>query len=155
MSAAERPFRWAAPRESTAIANWKRAIAVSGLGALVLTMSAVVYFWRPITEFYDTFLNDPVDDRPFDRTTWHAMHGSWDADNPRGRMVKALRTQLLDSRPTQPQVLDLLGEPEFERRDDLLSYNLGMWSGFRIDYDSLDVHFGSDGRVQDAFVVQH
>lgn len=138
------------------ITNWKRILLVAGLGGLVLTTSVVIYFWRPISESYDLLLNDPFDDRPFDQVAWLAMRGSWDAEeNPRGRMVVSLRARLIDSQLSQREVLELLGAPEFENRDGFLSYNLGMWTGFRIDYDSLDIHFGDDGRVSEVLVVQH
>jgi len=83
------------------------------------------------------------------------MQGSLDPDNPRGRMADDLRAHLISSRPTLSEVLDLLGEPDVAKRGDPLSYNLGTWSGFRVDYDTLDVHFGSDGRVSEVWIVQH
>ena len=36
-----------------------------------------------------------------------------------------------------------------------MSYNLGMWSGFRMDYDFLDIYFDDQGRVVDVLIVQH
>jgi hypothetical protein len=41
------------------------------------------------------------------------------------------------------------------RRDTCLSYNLGMWSGLRMDYDTLDIYFDNSGRVARALTVQH
>jgi hypothetical protein len=37
----------------------------------------------------------------------------------------------------------------------MYEYNLGMWSGFRIDYDGLQVHFDSQGRLTYTQCVQH
>lgn len=38
---------------------------------------------------------------------------------------------------------------------DTVAYTLGMWSGFRIDYDSLDIYFDSNDRVCRVCIIQH
>ncbi|HEX2189354.1 MAG TPA: hypothetical protein VHG51_10675 [Longimicrobiaceae bacterium] len=49
----------------------------------------------------------------------------------------------------------LQGEPDFGRRPAVYSYLVGMWTGFRIDHDSFDVHIDHAGRVTRTRVVQH
>ena len=95
---------------------------------------------------------------------WVHMRGSNDPDNPRGQMVEDLVDDLEARRPLREEVIAMLGSSEFEcsvlsppvgATDTCLSYNLGMWSGFRMDYDTLDVYFEADGRVLEAVTVQH
>ena len=97
----------------------------------------------------------PLDDRPFDRETWLAFHNDSEPDNPRGKMARDLQRRLLLGQETREKVLDLLGPPDHGERGDMLSYNLGMWSGFRMDYDSLDIYFDDQGRVVKILIVQH
>jgi len=106
----------------------------------------------------------PFDDRDFDRATWSRMRGSDERDNPRGQMLDDLVEDLEARRPSRDEVIVMLGPTESEcavlsppigPKDTCLSYILGMWSGFRIDYDTLDVYFGDDGRVRKAMAVQH
>ena len=99
--------------------------------------------------------------RPFDQRIWKAAK-NWDSDSPRASMVDSL---LADDRlrgMTRAQVIALLGPPDGV--DDYtpdsmrvsqqelagaeeFQYVLGMWSGFRMDYDCLAVRFGRGGRV--------
>jgi hypothetical protein len=110
------------------------------------------------------FLNDPFNDSPFDRDTWIRMHGSADPDNPRGHMASSLIGYLEEHRLHRDEVIRLLGvselgcsalEPPIGPTETCLSYNLGEWSGFRMDADTLDVYLGVDGRVLKALTVQH
>ena len=98
---------------------------------------------------------DPFAGRKFNRDLWHQYDNNDDPDNPRASMVSDLRWRYLDTGMTRAEVEKLLGTPDFKKRDDMYSYNLGMWSGFRIDYDSLDIHFDPDGRLINVRRVQH
>lgn len=99
--------------------------------------------------------SDPFDDRRFDRSVWLAMHGSQDRDNPRGPMARDVQRILLEAKMSRAQVREMLGSPDGHETPSLWQYTLGMWSGFRIDYDSLDVHFDDRGRATKVRVVQH
>lgn len=131
----------------------KGLLLVAGLCVLasVAVVGLTIYFW----DFLDFWFNDPFNDRRFDQTIWIENADSMEPDNPRGRMVTDLRRRLLKNHPTEAEVVELLGEPDVDRSAGFLSYNIGMWSGFRIDYDTLDVHFGKDGRVEEVKVIQH
>jgi hypothetical protein len=127
--------------------------------ALVLAVAAIWYFWGidPLVLALVVILTlcSPFDDRRFDRDTWLAFHGNSDADDPRGMMARDLQRRLLLGQDTRERVLELLGPPDHGKRADMLSYNLGMWSGFRMDYDSLDIYFDDQGRVAEVLIVQH
>ena len=94
-------------------------------------------------------------DLTFNENHWKQFHNSRESDNPRGKMYEDLRSKLLDRRPPKEVVLQMLGEPDFSKEDSFLSYNLGMWSGFRVDYDSIDIYFDENGVVMDVKRVQH
>ncbi|MCU0707964.1 MAG: outer membrane protein assembly factor BamE [Pirellula sp.] len=98
---------------------------------------------------------DPFAGRYFDRELWHRFHEDDDPDNPRASMVTDLQWNYLKKGMTRSDVEELLGTPDFEKRDDVYSYNLGMWSGHRMDYDSLDIHFDADGKLADVRRLQH
>jgi hypothetical protein len=61
----------------------------------------------------------------------------------------------LQSGLTRDQVVALLGEPDMEKQPEMYEYNLGMWSGLRIDYDGLRIHFDAQGRLNYVQCVQH
>jgi hypothetical protein len=98
---------------------------------------------------------DPFAGRSFDRDVWHQFHGKDAPDNPRASMVASLQRSYLHSGLTRDQVVALLGEPDMEKRPEMYEYNLGMWSGFRVDYDGLQVHFDPQGRLIRTQCVQH
>lgn len=124
--------------------------------ALVLVCAAagfslpigLVYWWVNSTYF---------DNRDFDQDVWIAHRNSWASDNPRGEMAYDLRDRLLRQRPTHPEVVSLLGEPDWPDQDPphRIAYILGAWSGFRIDHDSLDIVFDAEGRVERVLIVNH
>lgn len=83
------------------------------------------------------------------------MHQDWDPDNPRGKMYEDLVENYLRKGMTKAQVVALLGESDLVTKPEIISYNLGMWSGMRIDYDSLDLVFSNDGKLTKYYRVQH
>lgn len=108
--------------------------------------------------------DSPFDERDFDRTIWLGMAGDMDRDNPRGGMAAALIEELESEKPSREAVLQLLGPSEYQcsalsppigPADTCLSYNLGMWSGLGMDYDTLDIYFDAESRVARALTVQH
>ena len=137
--------------------RWKRSLKWT---TLVVAVMVAGLWWFGVFEFLD----GPFDDMPFERATWTRMRGSDDPDNPRGHMVESLIGSFEEHRPTRDEVMRLLGPSELDcavlsppvgPKETCLSYILGMWSGFRMDYDTLDIYFGEDGRVFKALPVQH
>jgi hypothetical protein len=98
---------------------------------------------------------NPFNDQRFNQSLWAAYSGSTDPNNPRGQMYEDLTTKNLKKGMSKQDVLTLLGEPDFSKEEAVFKYNLGAWSGFRIDYDSLDIAFDQDGKVKAFYRVQH
>jgi len=108
-------------------------------------------------------LDDPFNDTSFDRATWR-QHPTAEFDNPRGHMLESLIDHLKERRPSRNEVVELLGPserkcgtlaPPVGSTETCLSYELGSWSGFRMDPDTLDVYFREDGVFLEAYAVQH
>ena len=99
--------------------------------------------------------NTPFDDRLFDSALWKSATHKFERDNPRGQMYDDLRHHYLKKGLDKQAVLNLLGPPDIKSDDSLFNYNLGMWSGFRIDYDTLNIAFNSKGKVARVYRVQH
>ena len=134
----------------------KNAILLS-LGFVVLIYVGLVGFSiRPVaTDLYHALLNNPFNDKDFDREIWLENTGNRDQNNPRGRMAYSLRDLLAKERPDRDEVIELLGEPDFGTPDSTrVSYLLGFWSGMRMDMDTFDVSF-RDGRLESIALVQH
>ena len=123
-------------------------------GCVVLTVGFLASSVYLGSILYPLF-NDPFNDRAFDQALWHNHHNDTSQDNPRGKMAHHLATVLETQRMTRGEVLTLLGQPDAPTEGNMLSYELGMWSGFRIDNDTFDIHFDTADRVIDATVVQH
>jgi SmpA / OmlA family len=101
------------------------------------------------------YYSDPFAGRSFDREVWHQFHSNDDPDNPRASMVESLQRSYLHPGLTRQQVVQLLGEPDLDESLNMSEYNLGMWSGFRMDYDGLQVYFDKQGRLTCVQCVQH
>ncbi len=99
-------------------------------------------------------LHDPFGGQRFDARVWRAQAGSLNPDNPRGPMTSNLRRHHLRRGMARQEVVRLLGE-DGGAGPHSLSYTLGAWSGFRIDYDTLDITFDASGRLERTTVVQH
>jgi len=129
----------------------KRFPTVVKISILLLTVVGIISL---VILSYPIWHN-PFNDRAFDKEIWHAYHNTLDPDNPRGNMADDLRRKHLPRGMAKEQVIELLGEPEYEKSSQVLKYNLGMWSGIRFDYDTLDIYFDSSGRLTETRIVQH
>lgn len=91
----------------------------------------------------------------FDATEWRALaKASDDSSCHRGGMANDIRMNVLRVGQTSDEVQRLLGRPD-SIRNGVHAYSLGMCSGLRIDFDSLDIHFDSNDRVTHVYIVQH
>ena len=89
----------------------------------------------------------PFDQRRFDAAVWQVHQQDTDPDNPRGPMVGDLSRRYLRRGQTRARVLALLGPPNDDATASEVNYTLGMWSGWRIDYDLLELTFDAHGRL--------
>ena len=89
----------------------------------------------------------PYGDRRFDAATWQADGGMSVPRSRRGLMVGDLRARVIRAGMTRADVLTTMGEPEFRSADGSVGYALGLWSGSKRDYDSMDVEFDARDRV--------
>jgi hypothetical protein len=69
-------------------------------------------------------------------------------------MAHDIKTNILHAGLAKTEVENLLGKPD-SNRSNVHEYLLGMCSGLRIDFDTLDVQFDSKGRLLEVQVVQH
>ena len=91
----------------------------------------------------------------FDEVEWKSLSKTTtDSSCYRGGMAHDIKTNILRAGLTKIEVEKLLGAPDSNRAD-VHEYFLGMCSGLRIDFDTLDVHFDSNGRLSTVQVVQH
>lgn len=118
-------------------------------GLLLVAFAGLIIYVR----FY--FFNNPFNDLRFDRNVWAAYKDSSDPNNPRGQMYEDMTKKVLKKGMSKEEVVTLLGEPDFSKEKLIFKYNIGAWSGFRIDYDTLDIHFDPQGQVTDFTRAQH
>ena len=91
----------------------------------------------------------------FNEVEWKSLSKKTDDSSCyRGGMAHDIKTNILRVGLTKTEVERLLGVPDFNS-DDINAYFLGMCSGLRIDFDTLDVHFNPEGRLVKVQVVQH
>ena len=89
-------------------------------------------------------------------------------DSPRGEMLEDLCENHLKPGMTQKQISDLLGKPdevilnpserygmEVPARHVFWDYEIGWWSGFRMDSDHLILDFDPAGKVYTYWGEQH
>jgi hypothetical protein len=131
---------------------------------LLLTSLTALVFAGVVLAILWVAFDSPFDKSDFDRAIWLGMAEDMDPDNARGGMAAALIEELESDKPSRAAVLQLLGPSEYPcsalsppvgPTDKCLSYNLGMWSGMRLDYDTLDVYFNGEDRVTRVLTVQH
>lgn len=129
----------------------KKIFKIIGIVAgIIILLFALFYAY-----VFFVVLDCPFDNKDFDKTTWVQFDNSNDPDNPRGEMYEDLIENNLSKGMSKKEVIDLLGQPDYKSEEYFLSYNLGAWSGFRIDYDSLDLEFDKDGKLVKFYRVQH
>lgn len=91
----------------------------------------------------------------FNETKWKSLNRKTaDFSCYRGGMAHDIKTNILRAGLAKTEVERLLGKPD-SNRGDVHEYLLGMCSGLRIDFDTLDVQFDSEGRLMEVQVVQH
>ncbi len=91
----------------------------------------------------------------FNEVEWKSLNQKTsDSSCYRGGMAHDIKTNVLRIGMTKPEVENLLGQPDAIEAE-THEYFLGMCSGLRIDMDTLDVHFNSEGQLTKIQVVQH
>jgi hypothetical protein len=91
----------------------------------------------------------------FNEVEWKSLRKTTsDSSCYRGGMAHDIKTHILRAGVTKTEVEKRLGAPDSVKAD-VHEYFLGMCSGMRIDFDTLDVHFNPEGRVMKVQVVQH
>ncbi len=132
-----RPLRWA-------LVGWVLAGAVASTAGVAASTTLV---WA-------TNVHWGLDS--FDPARWRASRTEDDGFNLRGKMVRRLLWSGTLRGRTRAHVLRLLGPPDCgapTAAED--TWDLGMWSGFRVDNDCLHVCYDRSGRVASARVRQH
>jgi hypothetical protein len=132
--------------------SWQRR-TLKVLTGVVVSVFLVIVGFLFVLRFL--IFQNHFDDKHFNQSLWAAYSGSTEPDNPRGQMYEDLTTKTLKKGMSKHHVLALLGEPDFSKEETVFKYNFGAWSGFRIDYDSLDIEFDQDGKVKSFYRVQH
>lgn len=69
-------------------------------------------------------------------------------------MAHNIKTNILHAGLSQAEVEKLLGAPD-STKNEVHAYFLGMCSGLRIDFDTLDVHFTPAGKLLKVQIFQH
>ncbi len=125
-------------------------------GALAGAATVLLFGWVWFTLLVIAMLSPPFGDRGFDPSLWRSEARTTDRDSPRGRMVGDIRDRVVRPGMTRAEVRTLLGVPDWESaRPDEDHWRIGMWTGFRMDEDTLLVRYAPDDRVRDVHVVQH
>ena len=91
----------------------------------------------------------------FNQEEWKSLNKkTGDFSCYRGGMAHDIRTNILHAGQTLGEVEALLGKPDIDKGE-IKEYFLGMCSGLRIDFDTLDVHFNAEGKLTTVHTVQH
>lgn len=125
----------------------KKAFVIS-IVIIILAGGLLMVYLKPNSS------DGSFDDLSFERQIWLQWRGSENPDNKRGLMYEDLLTKLIPGM-TKQEVLMLLGEPDHAKTENSFSYILGMWSGMKMDYDTLEIKFDTDGQLIKAYRVQH
>lgn len=124
--------------------------------AVSLLGSALVFIFCALVSV--TLVNGPYHSARFDSVKWQAGIPS-DRNSTecyeRAAMAEDLQRELRWRRPARDEVIAMLGKPDSTSGTNQLSYDLGMCSGLRIDYDTFEIRFDPSGKVSDAFMQQH
>lgn len=106
----------------------------------------------------------PFRGRTFEKELWMAseqgktdyQQAELDMQCIRGSMVADLKDHYLNSNTTKVEVIELLGEANAPRKDtkNCLKYDLGMCSGYKMDYDTLNICFDKNDKFINAYTQQ-
>ena len=96
----------------------------------------------------------PFSAEEFDQARWVAgLKASQNGECVRGRMADDIIAEVAVPGRAKREIDALLGPPQ-RMQGDVADYELGMCSGFGIDFDSLYVEY-SNGKAVRAYHVQH
>jgi len=137
--------------KSLAVNRMKKALKIVGIIGGISIMGFVgfvIFVWLFV-------FDNPFNNKEFDKVEWQKYYKDMNPNNPRGEMFESLADDYLKQGMSKSEVIQLLGTPDLKEQDNFLSYNLGMWSGFRMDYDSLDLKFSETDTLVEYYRVQH
>ncbi len=135
----------------------------------LIILSIVAYFIISFNSFLSD-LKKPWGNGAFDQKIWLTNTDIHNIDNPRGNMIDDLTNNHLYQGQTRQAVISLLGQPSSElirrrkiieqsdtifRKDTLMLYPIGWYSGFRIDPDFLAIRLDIDSLVLEVWKEQH
>jgi hypothetical protein len=104
---------------------------------------------------YWLFMGGVFSTSRFDPSAWNAKQtNETDTTCFRGGMANDIKSRVLKGGFSREAVKGLLGEPDADKPTKF-EYMLGMCSGLRIDFDSLNVYFNESGKLTGATIVQH
>jgi outer membrane protein assembly factor BamE (lipoprotein component of BamABCDE complex) len=128
-----------------------------GFGRIVkyLGLTSVVVVAAHVAWGYWLFNGGVFATAVFEPSVWHTKQtNETDATCFRGGMANDVKNKVLKPGLSREAVKSLLGQPDSERPTKF-EYSLGMCSGLRIDFDSLNVYFNENGVVASVAIVQH
>jgi hypothetical protein len=108
-----------------------------------IIMFLIFFFYAPL--FFMLFDN-PFNNKRFDTAVWIHSHDNNDEDNLRGEMYKDLVKNHLSKGMSKKDVIELLGDPDYEAEGYVLNYYLGFL-GFGIDPSFLRLEFDKNGKL--------
>ena len=122
--------------------SWTSWRTVLGLLTGVLVVAVAFAGWK-----YWLFKGGIFRTSSFNEAEWKSFAlKTTNASCYRGGMAHDLKTNILRVGLAEAAVEKLLGESDSNRAN-IQEYLLGMCSGLRLDFDTLDVHFDSEDRV--------
>lgn len=150
---------------SAVVSMWR--IGRRGLSLVILAaLLFCLFLWTRIRPLDYWFCTIGWGNRTFDSIVWQrAAREQGTSHCARGQMLRSLlRARLIGM--SRPQVRRLLGGPDMAYKTDrfhpasdaeratIWGYGLGMYSGFRMDMDVLEIIFGPDDRVESWSIEQ-
>ncbi len=130
--------------------SWSPLQKVGALILATLAMFAIFICWQ-----YWLYKGGIFKTSRFDEHEWKSLNRKTsDSSCYRGGMAHDLQTNVLRTGQPQGEIEKLIGKADFSR-EMVDSYFLGMCSGLRIDFDTLDVHFNAEGKLTSVHIVQH
>jgi hypothetical protein len=126
-----------------------RVLLIGGASFLTVGVGSVLFFlWWIHSHVFSVSKYDPA--------IWFAQTtNETDLTCYRGGMAHDIIDHHLNINMTNTQVESLLGKPDGTSSPSHYAYTLGMCSGFKIDYDTLDVNFDDTGKYLNAAIHQH